>query len=474
MNSTNIAHPKINLLSPDQIQTIHQRSLDILASTGIRVDSPEAGQIFRSSEGATLKDDRVLISEELIDWAIDSAPSTIEIYNRLGEHIFRIGSSKTRFGIGTTNLYYQDPLTGRIEPFSREHMRVSTRLGSALNQFDLVSTIGILRDISPSTADLYAVLEMIANTYKPLIILASDENLFPKMLDLLVYLHGDINAKPFIIPYFNPISPLILNKGTSDKMNEAINHGLPIIYSNYGMMGMSTPITPAGTLALLNAELLAGLVYSQLIKEGSPIILGSLPAAFDMKDMHDYYSPETALLNIACAEMMAHYSLPHAGTSGSGLGWDADLVAGGWLWFNHLTSLIGKSSLAPFVGGNHGSKVFSPELVVYADDVIDQARSFSNGFTIDDEHIGLDEISIIGPGGDFLMTDLTLREFRSKRRESAIFPRMTLEKWQEAGKPKISTLLKRRTIELIKNASAPDDYSTLIKKGEAYISKLQI
>jgi len=474
MNLPNLAQPKINLLSPDQIQFIHHRSLDILVSTGIRVDSDKARQLFNSTEGATLVADRVLISEELVDWAIDSAPPTIEIFNRLGEHVFRIGSSRTRFGIGTTNLFYQDPVTGAIDPFSREHMRISTRLGSALNQFDLISTIGILRDMPPSVADLYAVLEMTANTYKPLVLLASDEELFPKMLDLLVHLHGDIKAKPFLIPYFNPITPLILNKGTSDKMTEAIKRGLPVIYSNYGMMGMSTPITPAGTLALLNAELLAGLVFSQLVKEGTAIILGSLPATFDMREMHDFYSPGTILLNIACAEIMAHYNLPHAGTSGSGLGWDADLVAGGWLWLNHLTSLIGKTGMAPFVGGNHGSKVFSPELVVYADDIIDQARSFSNGFQINDENIGLDEISNTGPGGDFLMSDLTLRKFRSLRRENAVFPQMTLEKWQENGKPKISTLLKHRTIELIKNAPSPDDFNTLVKKGEAYIKRLQI
>jgi trimethylamine--corrinoid protein Co-methyltransferase len=129
---------------------------------------------------------------------------------------------------------------------------------------------------------------MIANTVKPLVILISDESLFPHVLDLLELLRGDLASQPFVIPYLNPVTPLIINEGTSDKMLASIERGLPFIYSNYGMAGMSTPITPGGTLALLNAELLAGLVLSQLAREGAPIILGSLPAYFDMKTMVDF------------------------------------------------------------------------------------------------------------------------------------------------------------------------------------------
>ena len=76
------------------------------------------------------------------------------------------------------------------------------------------------------------------------------------------------------------------------------------------------------------------------------------------------------LLNIACAEMMTHYGLPHSGTSGSGPGWGPDLLASGGFWMNHFSSLLGKVGLVPFVGGNFDSLAFSPAAVVYADEVI--------------------------------------------------------------------------------------------------------
>lgn len=227
---------------------------------------------------------------------------------------------------------------------------------------------------------MVALLEMVANTIKPLIILISDEKQFLPGLVLLERLVGNLSVKPFVIPYFNPVTPLIINQSTADNMLTSIEYGLPFIFSNYGMAGMSTPISSAGTLALLNAELLAGVVISQLVKPGTPIILGSLPAFFDMKTMVDFFDPQTMLLNLACAEMMAYYHIPHAGISGSANGWGADLIASEALMMNHLTSCLGKVGMAPFVGGSFGSKVFSPTMVVNANEVIEQSRHFTNGF----------------------------------------------------------------------------------------------
>jgi len=463
--------PSLTILNPEQIQQTHAYALQILETTGVRVDSPRARQIFTAADGAVLDGDRVRINSHLVEWAIQSTPTMVDIYNRLGEIVFRLGADRARFGIGVTNLYYQDPRSDAVTPFARQHMALSVRLGGSLPQFDLISTIGIIQDLPQTIADLYAALEMTANTYKPLVLLISDENLFIPMLDMLEHLHGDLAEKPFLLPYFNPVTPLVMNTGTTDKMQAAIERGLPFIYSNYGMLGMSTPITPAGTLSLLIAELLAGLTLSQLIKEGAPIVLGSLPAYFDMKGMLDYYDPLTFVLNLACAEMMAHYKIPHAGTSGSGLGWGPDLVAGGSLWLDHLTTCLGKVGLAPFVGGNLGSKAFSPALAVYANDVIEQARRFAAGFAFDETQVGLDEIQQAGPGGDFLTAGLTLERFRKDYYTSQVFPRLSLETWQEKGQPQADQYLRERTVQLLAHAVPPDDQGELLARGEAFITR---
>lgn len=466
------ARPQITVLQPDQIEQVHAHSLEVLSTVGVQVESPRARDIYAREIPATMIDgERVQIPPELVSWALQVAPAGIAIYNRQGTLLFHLGEGqdRPRFGIGVTALYYQDPLTDRLTPFHRHHMERCVRLGNALALFDVVSTIGVVQDVPANVSDLYATLDMVANTVKPLVILVSEESRFPAVLDLVEHLHGDLGTNPFIIPYLNPITPLIINQGTSDKMISAIDRGLPLIYSNYSMAGASSPITPAGTLVLLNAELLAGLTLSQMIKPGTPIILGMLPALFDMKTMVNFYDPQSMLLNLACTEMMAHYNLPHCGTSGSGTGWGPDLLAAETYWMNHLTTCMGKVGLAPFVGDTLTSKAFAPATVVYAHEVIEQALQFARGFTLDPAAVALEEIAEVGPGGSFFLTPSTLAQFRQAYFQSAIFPRWSMEEWQAAGSPQAGELLRRHTAELLQDLAPPDDHADIITRGTHFI-----
>ena len=475
MDASIHVQPSISVLSAEAIERIHSASLKILSEIGIRVDSPKAIKVFRKSREVNFLDDNHLaITPELVNWAIDECPSTIDIHNRKGGLLFRLGEEATKFGIGVTNLFFEDPKDHQILPFSRQHMRQSVGLGNQLNSFDVISTIGIIRDTKLEVSDLVAVLEMLANTIKPLVVLISDQAQFIPSLNLLERLAGDLITKPFAIPYFNPVTPLILNQSTSENMLATIERGLPLIFSNYGMAGMSTPITSAGTLALLNAELLAGLVYSQLIKPGTPVILGSLPAFFDMKTMQDFYDPQTMLLNLACAEMMAYYHIPHAGTSGSTNGWGSDLVAGEALMINQLSSCMGKVGLAPFVGGSFGSKVFSPLMTVFANEVIEQSRQFAKGFYIDNDALAFKEVMKAGVGGSFISSRQTMKLFREAYHTSSIFPRLSLEKWQELGKPDTAQYLRERSLDLLAHPIFPADQEELLHQGEYLITHLDL
>ncbi len=463
--------PSLKLLSEAQIQQVHAYALRILAETGVRVDSPGVLERLRRSGKVQIREGNVRFPAETVEWAIGYAPSSIPIFDRLGRPAFSVGADRLRFGIGVTALYYQRPQDDGLEEFTRAHMRAMVRLGGRLPLYDAVSTVGILRDVPESSADLYASLDMLANTTKPLVILVSDEAAFGPTLEMFAQLQGDLAGKPFLLPYFNPVSPLVLNAGTLDKMETAIRHGLPFIFSNYSMAGASTPITPAGTLSLLLAELLAGLAVSQVLKEGTPVLLGMLPVYFDMKSMVNFYDPQSILLNLACAEMMAHYHLPHCGTSGSGTGWGADLIAADTYWMNTLSYALVKGGLAPFVGDTLTSKAISPCTLVYVHEVIEQALRLAQGFQLDETQAVLDEIAKAGPGGSFLGAPSTRRNFRTGYYPSPVFPRLTMEKWQAQGSPNAQQVLREKTLELLESAPAPEDYEALTKKGEAFIRR---
>ena len=125
--------------------------------------------------------------------------------------------------------------------------------------------------------------------------------------------------------------------------------------------------------------------------------------------------------------------------------------------------------MIPFVGGSFDSLVFSPELVVYSDDVIHQSRLFASGFSLDDDAVGFSDISNIGPKGNFLLSDLTAKHFKDSQFSSTIWPFLSLDKWREKHEPDAKKILKDKTIELLNNPVAPKDKDEILLKGEAFL-----
>jgi trimethylamine:corrinoid methyltransferase-like protein len=140
---------------------------------------------------------------------------------------------------------------------------------------------------------------------------------------------------------------------------------------------------------------------------------------------------------------------------------------------NHLLSCMGKVGLAPFVGGVFGAKVFSPSLVVYANEVIEQARLFTRGFVLDDASVALNEIADAGPGGHFLTSNLTLKLFRDAYYRSDIFPNLAFEDWQAKGCPRADEALRSYTKQLINSLQPPVGHEDLMERGKAFIQQYQ-
>ena len=116
-----------------------------------------------------------------------------------------------------------------------------------------------------------------------------------------------------------------------------------------------------------------------------------------------------------------------------------------------------------------GALVFSPAVIVYANDIIQKTRLFAQGFTLDDKKVALDEIRQIGPGGDFLLSDLTMKEFRNAYYQSPIFGYLNLEKWQAKGAPRADNVLRKYTLKLMEECRPPQDHSGLLEQGEVFI-----
>jgi len=470
---TNHATPILSILAEDQIHLIHDQAKKILSDIGIRVVSKTAQNYFKESGTEVDKDGIVKIDGNLVDHACNTSPGKIDFFDQNGKFSFSLDSANTKesfFGIGVTNLWYEDPKEKNILPFTRELISDAVKLGDNLSSYHIISTPGIINDSSRNT-DLLVTLEMLANTSKPIVLLVSDASKFELVIEMTDNIKGLNKDKPFLLPYFNPITPLVLNKKTSDGMIHCIKNDIPYIYSNYGMSGSTSPALPFANLVLLHAELMAGLVFSQLVKEGSSIITGSLPASFNMQSMTSCYTPDSMLVNLACAELHSYFGIPHCGSSGSGNGWGPDLTSAGMLWMNHLISSIGKVGLAPFVGGNFDSLVFSPETVVYASEVINSSKKFARGFDLSSDELWYNEIKNAGHNGNFLTSESTLMQMMDERlKAQEIWPALSLKQWQDMGNPKPDKILHEKTLELINASYTPEYHDEVIAKGEKFIS----
>jgi len=453
----NNVRPKLYLLSEEQIEQAHLYTLHVPSETGVCVDSPSILALLEHKLDLKADGCTIHFPAEVVEEAIHSAPKTIDAFNRRGENTLTLGADCLRFGIGVTVLFYQEPVNDYLDPFTRKNFQDLVRVGSSLLLYDVVSTVGIVRDVPENFTDLYGSLEHIANTAKPLVLFVSDENQFLSVLKMFESLHGDLGDKPFILPYFDPISPLGLNAGTVDKMQFAIERGLPIIFSNYSMASASTSLTPAGTLSWLNAELVAGLVIRQTIRKGTPILPGKLPVYLDMRSMLNFYDPQSVLISVACSELMAHYGIPYCSTS-RGTGWGMDLIAEDAYWMNTLSLLLSRGSLAPFVGDSHCSKSISPMTIIHVHEVIDQTLRVADGFQLDDARAALDEIAKVGPGGNFLSQPSTLENYKNGYYVSRVYPQF-----------KYCARKRRLCLSLFLHQI--DDHDELNRKGEEFIRK---
>ena len=113
--------PHLQVLNTEHIDFIHRKSIEVLQTIGVRVDSPRARQLFQKAGDCQVDDDRVKIGAEVVQFAIEAAPATIDIFDRHGGHRFELTSQnpQTRFGVGVTNLYFHCPDTGKIEAIQR-------------------------------------------------------------------------------------------------------------------------------------------------------------------------------------------------------------------------------------------------------------------------------------------------------------------------------------------------------------------
>jgi trimethylamine--corrinoid protein Co-methyltransferase len=240
------------------------------------------------------------------------------------------------------------------------------------------------------------------------------------VLDLATWIAGSeesLRERPFVSFIAGwLISPLSYDTETTRVLMELARRGLPVALSSAPMAGSTSPITMAGTLVQLHAEELSGLVLSQLVRPGTPVLYGGIPGMADMRDLsYRAGGVEFGLMNAAISQLAAYLRIPNYCSAGITEAKIPSMQA-----IYEKTFSICQVALA---GGNcihHAAGVLDSIMTVdYGQFVIDNeiigmALKMLRGIDIDEEHLALEEIRSVGPGGNFLSREHTIEHLRDE------------------------------------------------------------
>jgi trimethylamine--corrinoid protein Co-methyltransferase len=274
-----------------------------------------------------------------------------------------------------------------------------------------------------------------------------------------------------ILLYSEPTSPLQQSETAVDKLLLMAEYGLPVVHSPGPQMGATAPITMAGGLVMSLAEILSSLVLHQLRRRGAPFVFGAGIHHMDMGSMQICYaSPEFQLTKAAIAQLGRWYGLPTWGYAGCSDSKTMDEQAALEAMLSVIMAKQSGSNLVHDVGYLESGLTTSLELIVLTDELVAMTDHVMKGIRVGDDSLMEEEIAKVGPGGQFINTEETLKRFREFWFPN-LLDRRTRPDWLEAGATTLGHRLNMRVKELIKEYRTSPLDSDKKKKVQEILSK---
>lgn len=406
----------LQLFSSDQLEEVHQASLEVLRRTGVQVDLPEAVDLLRNA-GCPVDGRRVRIPPDLVKWAIEAAPHQVVLYDREGNPAVSLEGVRSHYGTGSDCIFVIDPYTGERREALLQDVANFARLVDALPHMDFVMGMSVAHDLPEATADLHQFLAMVTNTVKPIVYAIWGPRNLRVVLEMCEAIAGGAETfrrQPFAALFGCSISPLVYPPDTTACLLLTAEGGLPYIIAPTASAGGTGPVTLPGAMAQLNAEMLAGLVMAQLKREGTPYIMFSgCPTPLDMRTtIASYASPEFLLFQIGLTQLQRYQGLPTFGTAGCSDSKVFDQQASMEGAKSMLVSSLSGANLIHDVGYVEYGSTSCFEQVVLMNELAGEIRFILEGMTLDKETLALDVIDAVGPGGEYVTSEHTFRHFR--------------------------------------------------------------
>jgi trimethylamine--corrinoid protein Co-methyltransferase len=450
--------PQFRVLSDQQIEKIYQAALECLMRTGVTVLNAEARRLLAAA-GGRVDGTRVRIPAAIVQDVVAANPRSFTIWGRDGRHRMQVVPDRVHFGPGPSCTYFVDPSTGQRRKAQRGDPAMVARVCDALDNIDYVMGLGLVSDVPPSLAPVYEFAEMIANTGKPVLPWAFSTENVSDIYQIALAVAGSeesLRRRPFFALFSTHQAPLMHTDHDLANVFWAVEHDVPVVYLGGGCAGSSAPVTGAGVLVVYLAAALSGLAIIQLKRRGAAVCLGGLPEAMDLRTARPAYGgPEMSLYSAAISDISRYLGLPCMGTAGASEAKVLDVQAAIESSVQVVLSGLSGASLVHDVGFLDCAEIGSLEMLVMNDEIIAMTRRIMRGIEVNDDTLMLDLIDTIGPGGEFMSSEITAARCRGEIWVPQLMDRNVWMNWEAAGSHTMQDRIRLRVRKILATHQPP-------------------
>ncbi|MBU8848815.1 MAG: trimethylamine methyltransferase family protein, partial [Desulfobacterales bacterium] len=443
MNLMGLQGGQYRPLSPEQVETLHEASLKILEKTGMTYEQGLEDTVkLLEDNGAAIDRDRnnITFPRDMIMEQVAKTPEKIVLYGQDPKNDLHLTEDRVHLGTGGAAIKILDPETGSVRPTTLKDLYDVSRLVDQLDNIHFLVKPCVATDIAVEDYNVNWFYTCLCASSKHIMSGVNDEKGLHDVIEMASMIAGGLDKlveRPFIstITCF-AISPLKLCTQSTLIMQEANRFRIPVALSSAPMAGSTSPLTMAGTLAQLHAEQLAGITICQLTKAGAPLLYGGIPGMANLNTMgYSGGAVEFGMMNAAIHQLSNHIKVPNYNSSGLSDSKVPDAQAGYEKAFTSLLASMGGSNYIHHSAGMLESMLtIAHEQFVIDDEIIGNCCKVLKGIDCDAEHLALEVIDSVGPGGNFMTTAHTMTHLRTEYYNSnGVTDRKSREKWEEDG-----------------------------------------
>jgi trimethylamine--corrinoid protein Co-methyltransferase len=465
---------KFELVSEAELNKMREATLNILNNIGIATTSDKF-RSFLLDNGCKEKNGRIVFPQPVIDKALKTVPQEWTVTGRGGEHVVEMGKNKANAQVCIGMPSMMDLDTGERRDATLKDLEDFTRLADALDHINVAAPI-FPKDVPQESLVTLETATLLRNSTKPFRLCLESHDEWPYVHEVLLAVAGsekELKEKGLGYYEVSPLSPLDYGKGPAEALMDVVEAGLPLGMDPAPLMGATSPITIAGTVVQHMAELLVGVITSQLMDPGHHVIVS--PRSGGLMEMQSgvalWAIPEMGLgggLNIQLAKS---FGLP----AGCGCYTGASKVADAQSGYEHLYNALVPALIGIDVCGSAGSVdnalIGSYEMLVIDDELSSIVQWTIKGLNINDDTIALDVIEkVVNGDGNFLGEKHTRKHMRSGQEiwRPVICQRAPYETWETNGQMRLEEVAKNKAKEIL----ATHQVEPLSKEVDAELNKI--